>query len=154
MEERQREVINFYDEMMDIRQRTRDIYDRIMGRKVVTRDEDGAEIVEYIGGLVNTEPKTITAAVGVVKAMSGVMDTLLDASLIIKKIGDDSKGEELDPALKAIVDQIGLRSVGRDTAKPAIAPDRGETASPPCGSEPGADSEMEVTVEVVEDARD
>lgn len=160
MEERQRGAINFYDEMMDIRQKTRDIYDRIMGRKIVTRDEDGGERVEYEGGLVAADPKIITAAVGAVKAMAGVMDTLLDASLILKRIGDDSKGEELDPALKAIVDQIGLRSVGKGSgesvtsAPSADPPAASATAGPPAVVSEPIPCGSGVTVEIVEDARD
>ena len=113
---RQAEAINFYDEMMAIRGRAIDVYDRIMGEKQpdgtyegglvdprVVEMDDGARVV--VGG----NPKLMSIAVAAVREMSGVVDTLCKMSLIAKRLGDDGPEEELDPAIKSIVDSIGKR---------------------------------------------
>ena len=117
---RQVEAINFYDEMMAIRGRAIDVYDRIMGEKqpdgtyegglvdprvVEVRKDNGETVETVVGG----DPKLMSIAVAAVREMSGVVDTLCKMSLIAKKIGEDGPGEELDPAIKSIVDSIGAR---------------------------------------------
>lgn len=117
---RQVEAINFYDEMMAIRGRAIDVYDRIMGEKrpdgtyegglvdprvVEVRKDNGDTVETVVGG----DPKLMSIAVAAVREMSGVVDTLCKMSLIAKKIGEDGPGEELDPAIKSIVDSIGAR---------------------------------------------
>lgn len=117
---RQVEAINFYDEMMAIRGKAIDIYDRIMGEKrpdgtyegglvdprvVEVPKGDGSTVQTIVGG----DPKLMSIAVAAVREMSGVVDTLCKMSLIAKKLGEDGPDEELDPAIKSIVDSIGAR---------------------------------------------
>ena len=117
---RQVEAINFYDEMMAIRGKAIDIYDRIMGEKQpdgtyegglvdprVVEKQVGDETVQTIVG---GDPKLMSIAVAAVREMSGVVDTLCKMSLIAKKLGEDGPDEELDPAIKSIVDSIGARA--------------------------------------------
>lgn len=113
---RQVEAINFYDEMMDIRARAVDIYDRIMGEKQADGSWEGGlvdpRVVDLENGtntVVGGDPKLMSIAVASIREMTGVVDTLCKMSLIAKKLGDDGPGEELDPAIKSIVDSIGKR---------------------------------------------
>ena len=84
--------------------------------------------------VVGGDPKLMSIAVASIREMSGVVDTLCKMSLIAKRIGEDGPGEELDPAIKSIVDSIGARKaitvdveavaaeaegLARDTAKRA-----------------------------------
>lgn len=113
---RQAEAINFYDEMMAIRGRAIDVYDRIMGEKQPDGTYEGGLVDHQVVSLpdgktavVEGNPKLMSIAVAAVREMSGVVDTLCKMSLIAKRLGDDGPEEELDPAIKSIVDSIGKR---------------------------------------------
>jgi hypothetical protein len=115
---READAINFYDEMLDVRQRARDIYGLIVGEK----DENG----EFSGGYATGktvydpesgkpiympgDPKLLGIAVQSVKEMSRVVEVLGKSALIAKRLGEGSGAKELDPGLKAIIDGISSRS--------------------------------------------
>jgi hypothetical protein len=84
---RHKEALNFYDEMLDIREDAKRVYDEIM---------DSGELKYY------------STAVSAVRERRGVVETLCKMSLIARQLSDgDGKARKLSPALQGIVDTLG-----------------------------------------------
>ena len=104
-QERGIDALNYYDELLNIRQRAIDVYDKI----------------------INTDDrKRFSVAIAAVREMRGVVDTLARTSLIARQLSEGIEGApKLFPDLQALVDAIRSTPVGaaRPSADEALKED-------------------------------
>ena len=97
---RGKDALDFYSEMLDVRQKAIDVYDRIM---------DSYDKERY------------SVAVAALRERRGVVDTLVKMSLIAKRLGEEGDGpRRLSADLQSVVDALRATSspVGDDEAHP------------------------------------
>lgn len=125
LEDRVAEAINFYDEMLELRQMTREIH-----------TEATAEIEDPRGNgtMLKYGLDGLKVGLSAVREMRGVVETLGKMSLIAKKLSDDEDGGRVSPELQSIIDSVALRRrnaiAGNQGAEdvPAIAAPRDRAA--------------------------
>lgn len=83
------EAINFYDEMLECRNKSRKVYDEIME---------------------NGELKYYSIAIAAIREQRGVVETLGKMSLIAKSLSDGQpiKGKNLSPELRELMQKLGV----------------------------------------------
>jgi hypothetical protein len=99
---RQRDALNFFDEMLDIRQLSMDIYDEAMEPHEVIR-KDGSSY----------KTKDLPVALSALKERRSVAETMAKVGLIAAKLGSaDGKTAKLSPELSSMLED--LKIISRD----------------------------------------
>lgn len=85
------DALNYYDEMMDIREKVSRVYDRIVNKDNPKEDD----------------PERYSVAIAATRELRGIVTDLAKMSLIAQKLGDGREGEKkLSGPLAALVDSI------------------------------------------------
>lgn len=106
IQKKSREAIVFYDEMLDVRERARRVYDEIMDTDIDALNE---EKQRQSNGKAAYVERNYSAAIAAAREIKGVAMDMAKLALIATKYGDEKdKVRQISPSMKSMLDDLGI----------------------------------------------